>query len=145
MLLQQLIKYLFLFYLFNFYLNIYLFNFYLIFVALLLCYLSSTILILRSLTTVYDIIFVCVKTRWILMLELFCFCHRTITMIVICSSLLSLVCHSSTQNGTQLSFDFSVPFYILTCGIVLYCVTLLLWVSTYTIFVIDHTFFTYRY
>ena len=29
-------------------------------------------------------------------------------------------------NRTQLSFDFPVPFYILTCGIVLYCGTLLL-------------------
>ena len=48
-------------------------------------------------------------------------------------------------NGTQLSFDLPIPFYILTCGIVLYCGTLLLWVSTYTIFVIDRTFFTYRY
>ena len=29
-------------------------------------------------------------------------------------------------NGTQLFFDFSIPFYILTCGIILYCGTLLL-------------------
>ena len=40
----------------------------------------------------------------------------------------------SDSNRTQLSFNFSVPFYILTCGIVLYCGTLLLWVLGHTLF-----------
>ena len=48
-------------------------------------------------------------------------------------------------NGIQLSFDFPVHFYILTCGIVLYCGTLLLWVSMYTIFLIEHTLLMYAY
>ena len=48
-------------------------------------------------------------------------------------------------NGTELCFHFSIPFYIQTGGIVLYCGTLLLWVSTYIIFVITRRFFTYTY